>query len=82
MWETYYTPTNVDDALRILAKHGPDARIIAGGTDLLVELQRGSREAKVLIDVTRIAGLNSVTQGEDGLVHIAVSYTHLTLPTN
>ena len=76
MWETYYTPTNVDDALRILAKHGPDARIIAGGTDLLVELQRGSREAKVLIDVTRIGGLSSVTLGDDGLVHIGPGVTH------
>jgi carbon-monoxide dehydrogenase medium subunit len=76
MWETYYTPTSIDDALRILAEHGPDARIIAGGTDLLVELQRGSREARALIDVTRIGGLNSVTLDGDGLVHIGPGVTH------
>ncbi len=43
MWQTYYTPTSLDEALRLLAEHGPEtdgapARVIAGGTDLLVEL--------------------------------------------
>ena len=33
MWQVYYTPTNIDDALRLLAEHGPDARVVAGGTD-------------------------------------------------
>ncbi len=64
MWQTYYTPTSVEETLRLLAKHGPEARIIAGGTDLLVELRRDARQAPVLIDVTRISNLDRVRLDE------------------
>jgi carbon-monoxide dehydrogenase medium subunit len=76
MWQVYYTPTSVDDALRLLAEHGPEARVIAGGTDLIVELQRGTRKARVLIDVTRIGGLNRVTLDDDDVVHVGPTVTH------
>jgi xanthine dehydrogenase iron-sulfur cluster and FAD-binding subunit A len=76
MWQTYYTPTSVDEALRLLAEHGPDSRVIAGGTDLLVELQRGTRQARVLIDVTRIGGLDRVRLDDEGLIHVGPAVTH------
>jgi xanthine dehydrogenase iron-sulfur cluster and FAD-binding subunit A len=76
MWQTYYTPTSVDEAFRLLAEHGPEARIIAGGTDLLIELQRGTREARVLIDATRIGGLDEIQLDEQGTVHIGPTVTH------
>lgn len=75
MWQVYYSPTNIEDAVRLLAEHAPDARIIAGGTDLMVELERGTREADVLIDVTRIGGLNQVSV-DDGFVHVGPTVTH------
>jgi carbon-monoxide dehydrogenase medium subunit len=75
MWEVYYSPTSVEDALHLLAEHGPEARIIAGGTDLIVELQRGIRDVEVLIDVTRIGGLNQVSL-DDGFVHVGPTVTH------
>ena len=76
MWQTYYTPASVDETLRLLAKHGPEARLIAGGTDLLVELRRGDRQAPVLIDVTRIGDLDQVRLGDDGLIHVGPTVTH------
>ncbi|MBN1811453.1 MAG: FAD binding domain-containing protein [Anaerolineae bacterium] len=76
MWETYYTPTSVDEALRLLAEHSPDVCIVAGGTDLLVELQRGTRKACVLVDVTRIGGLDRVRLDDEGLIHIGPTVTH------
>nr|HID13766.1 2Fe-2S iron-sulfur cluster binding domain-containing protein [Anaerolineae bacterium] len=59
-----------------LAEHGPEARIIAGGTDLLVELRRSVRQARVLIDVTRIGGLDQVRLDDDGLIHVGPTVTH------
>jgi carbon-monoxide dehydrogenase medium subunit len=76
MWQTYYTPTSIDETLRLLAEHGPEARIIAGGTDLLVELRRSIRQTRVLIDVTRIGGLDRVRLDDDGLIHIGPTVTH------
>ncbi len=76
MWQTYYTPTSVNEALRLLAEHGPEARIVAGGTDLLVELQRGDRQARVLIDVTRIGGLDRVRLDDAELIHVGPTVTH------
>ncbi len=64
MWQTYHQPTTLSDALALLATHGADARIIAGGTDLIIELERGVRHQQVLIDITRLPGLNSVMLDE------------------
>ncbi len=76
MWQTYYTPTSVDQALRLLAEHGPEARVIAGGTDLLIELRQAARRTPVLIDVTRIGGLDRIWLDDEGLVHLGPAVTH------
>ncbi len=76
MWQTYYTPTSIDDTLRLLADHGSEARIVAGGTDLLIELQRGVRQARVLIDVTRVGGLDQARLDDAGLIHVGPTMTH------
>lgn len=68
MWQTYITAGSVAEVLRLLNEHRSAARIIAGGTDLLLELERGKRpDVRVLIDITRIVGLDTITQTGDTL---------------
>jgi len=45
-WNRYHSPTSVDEALGLLAQYDGQARLVAGGTDLLVELGQGHRPAK------------------------------------
>jgi len=77
MWETYHTPATLDEALALLAEHQARARIIAGGTDIIIELERHIRpDVHVLIDLTRVAGLDEIGLGEDDLIHIGPLVTH------
>ncbi len=73
MWKSYATATSIDDALRLSAEGG---RVIAGGTDLLVELRRAAQPKLTLIDVSRIEGLDYIRLGGDGLIHIGPLVTH------
>ncbi len=75
MWHTYLTPTTLDETLRLLARHGKEARIIAGGTDILIELERKIRTPKILIDISHIPGLDRI-ELKKGLFHLGPLVTH------
>lgn len=76
MWNTYFTPSSLDEALKLLAEFGDAARIIAGGTDLIIEMERKIRQPHIVIDVTRIPGLDVIRLSEDGLVQLGPLVTH------
>jgi carbon-monoxide dehydrogenase medium subunit len=58
----YLAPRSIEEALTALAEAEGKASLIAGGTDLLLEMSRGQRPAtETLIDLTRIAGLDEIT---------------------
>jgi carbon-monoxide dehydrogenase medium subunit len=71
----YVAATSLDHALAVLAEHD-DVRIIAGGTDLLLEVHRGARTGVgTLLDISRLAHLRSITPG-DGVLHLGAGVTH------
>lgn len=74
-WQTYYQPATLDVALRLTTELGTSARMVAGGTDLIVELSRGVKPASTLIDITRIAALRGI-RDEDGAIVMGALTTH------
>lgn len=62
----YERPATLAEAIALLAEHGPDARLLAGGTDLIIRLRDGSARPSVVIDVKRIPELGPGIHEEDG----------------
>ena len=78
-WNNYYVPDTVADALAILQRYDGRARVIGGGTDLLVETRRGLRRPfEAIVDASRIDGLISIVE-ESGYLVIGCGVTHTML---
>ena len=57
----FVTPSSIDEAVKLLASNGDKARMIAGGTDILVQMRAGRRTPTVVVDVKGIAELNALS---------------------
>jgi carbon-monoxide dehydrogenase medium subunit len=62
----YFEPKSVDEALSLLAKYGEQARVIAGGTDVMVDM-KFKEEPDCLVNIKRISGLGDVQENGAGL---------------
>ena len=58
-WFDYAAPVTVAEAIALMAAH-PGARLLAGGTDLLVQLRAGRKGTDFVIDLKRIPELNAI----------------------
>lgn len=68
IWKEYYRATSINDALQALASAPGPARVIAGGTDLLLDLQQERLEpVDRLVDINSIPELQQITRQEDTL---------------
>jgi len=62
----YAAPETLDAALALMADLGGTARVLAGGTDLLVQMRAGRLAPKLLVDVKRIPELRSLEPCDGG----------------
>lgn len=79
-WKDYHSPTTLDEALVLLAHYQGRARVVAGGTDLFLDLsaayESGERPClDALIDITRIEGADALVE-QDGYIIIGCGVTH------
>jgi carbon-monoxide dehydrogenase medium subunit len=61
----FEAPTSIDDAVALLAAEGGVSRLLAGGTDVLVQLRSGLVEPDLVVDIKRIPGMFDIAD-EDG----------------
>jgi len=63
----YVVPKSLEEAISLLAQYDGKAKIMAGGTDLLVEMRSRELQPEVLIDLKRIPNLDSIDDDNEGL---------------
>ncbi len=61
----YQAPESIDAAVALLANVSGQARVLAGGTDLLVQMKSGMTEPDLIVDIKRIDGMHAIIE-EDG----------------
>ena len=77
--KAYYESASVEDAVRLRIEH-PEAHIIAGGSDVLVQMREGKRAGVELISIFMLDELRGVSIDEDGALRIGslTSFSHIT----
>ena len=74
----YKSPNSIEEATALLAAANGNARILAGGSDLLVQIRGGFADPDLIIDVKNIPELRAITSGSDGIqIGAAVSGAEL-----
>jgi carbon-monoxide dehydrogenase medium subunit len=69
----YVRPATLAEAVALLAAHGPDARVLAGGTDLVIRLRDGTVQPKVVVDLKRVAELSPAIREVGGRLVISAT---------
>jgi xanthine dehydrogenase iron-sulfur cluster and FAD-binding subunit A len=65
----YTTVSTIEEAVSLLAEHGKDAAVLAGGTDLMIEFRRSAAKIpKIVIDISRVRELGGITESPSGIL--------------
>jgi CO/xanthine dehydrogenase FAD-binding subunit len=65
---SYTAPTTIDDAVKALAASAGLAKVLSGGTDLLVQLKSGRSRPELIVDTKRIPGMIGIREEGDKFV--------------
>ncbi len=60
-WIDYVAPRSIKEAVELLSERGDQARVMAGGTDLLVQMRARRLQPDLIVDIKGIPGLNEIT---------------------
>ena len=73
-----YEASSVEDAIRLMQEH-PEAQIIAGGSDVLVQIREGKRAGAELVSIYGIDGMRGVSYDGEGEIRIGsqTSFSHI-----
>jgi CO/xanthine dehydrogenase FAD-binding subunit len=71
----YLQPSTIGECVALLGSLGKDAKIIAGGTDLMIQTRARSVDPRYVIDVTGIPDLCSIRENDDGGLRIGAAVT-------
>jgi CO/xanthine dehydrogenase FAD-binding subunit len=69
----YVAPRTIDEAVAILAERGNRARILAGGTDILVQIREGRKDADTLVDIKGITEANELSLDSQLGLHVGAA---------
>ena len=74
-FEAYFQPKSIGEAISLLVKYAPEAKILAGGTDLLPLMRARAVMPKCIIDITRIPKLDYISYEERNKLRIGACTT-------
>ena len=77
----WHAPSTLEDVHNLLAQHGDEARLIAGGTSLVLMMKQRLVQPEHLVSLRRVPGLSSV-ELRNGHVHIGATVTHRFMETS
>ena len=63
----YHAPTTRDEVLELMAQHGHDARLLAGGQSLMPMMNLRLARPAVVVDINRVEGLSGIASDDEGL---------------
>jgi len=75
----YQAPDSLEAALDVLARHGGDAKVLAGGQSLIPVLNFRLAQPALLVDLNKLAELSFIRRGEDGGLRIGAMTRHRSL---
>ncbi len=77
-WFRYLTPDSVEETVTILAGEGPDAAVVAGGTDLFPNMKRKHQVPHTLVGLRHVNELKQATNGDGLTLGAGLTLTDLT----
>src|SRR5260370_7366910 len=75
----YLAPSSLDEAIGAFAAAGSAARILAGGTDLLVQMRSGVLKPGLIVDIKKIAEMTAIEETADGGFRIGAAASGMAL---